>query len=180
MASQAEKWRKGTFLNEVCISVEWTFGKICYYFSYVDFKRHIQILLQPIEKCYLVAALLTNCTTGLIWYIVDEYSYPSESTSSGNLPIEHVPYLAIDLVVIYYVTLICKHRYMCNNLETTVQALTTRLSTWEDTMACTGSSRKRITAYAPLTVLATKYIRLPTTPQRCLPEQLHLMLVTSC
>ena len=48
-------------MSQVCISVEWTFGKICQCFSYMDFKRHSKILLQPIGKYYLFAALLTNC-----------------------------------------------------------------------------------------------------------------------
>ena len=52
-------------MSQVRICVEWTFGKICQYFSYVDFKRHSKILLQPIGKYYLVAALLTNCHTCL-------------------------------------------------------------------------------------------------------------------
>lgn len=52
-------------MSRVRVSVEWTFGKIVTYFSYLDFKKSNKILLQPIGKYYLVAALLTNCHTCL-------------------------------------------------------------------------------------------------------------------
>ena len=52
-------------MSRVRISVEWTFGKICQYFSYIDFKRNNKVLRQPVAKYYLVAALLTNCHTCL-------------------------------------------------------------------------------------------------------------------
>ena len=54
-----------TAMSSVRMSVEWTFGKILTYFSYLDFKKSNKILLQPIGKYYLVAALLTNCHTCL-------------------------------------------------------------------------------------------------------------------
>lgn len=50
-------------MSQVRISVEWTFGKISQYFTYVDLKRNNKILLQPVGKYYAVAALLTNCHT---------------------------------------------------------------------------------------------------------------------
>lgn len=52
-------------MSQVRISVEWTFGKIMQYFSYLDFKRNTKLLLQPVGKYYLVAAILTNCHTCL-------------------------------------------------------------------------------------------------------------------
>ena len=52
-------------MSSVRVSVEWTLGKIVTYFSYLDFKRSNKVLLQPIGKYYLVAALLTNCHTCL-------------------------------------------------------------------------------------------------------------------
>ena len=57
-------------MSQVRISVEWTFGKMSQYFTYVDLKRNnnILILLQPVGKYYAVAALLTNCHTCL-WTI---------------------------------------------------------------------------------------------------------------
>ena len=52
-------------MSKVRVSVEWTFGKICQYFSYIDFKRSNKVLLQPVAKYYLVASLLTDCHTCL-------------------------------------------------------------------------------------------------------------------
>ena len=52
-------------MSQVRICVEWAFGKICQYFTYVDFKRNNKVLQQPIGKYYNVAALLTNCHTCL-------------------------------------------------------------------------------------------------------------------
>lgn len=52
-------------MSRVRVSVEWTFGKIVTNFSYLDFKKSNKVLLQPIGKYYLVAALLTNCHTCL-------------------------------------------------------------------------------------------------------------------
>lgn len=51
-------------MNQVRISVGWTFGKICQYF-YLDFKRSKKVLLQPVGKFYLVTALMTNYHTCL-------------------------------------------------------------------------------------------------------------------
>ena len=50
-------------MSQVRVSVEWTFGKILQYFTYVDLKRNNKIFLQPVGKYYAVAALLTNCHT---------------------------------------------------------------------------------------------------------------------
>ena len=52
-------------MSKVRVSVEWTFGKTCQYFSYIDFKKNQKVLLQPVAKYYLVASLLTNCHTCL-------------------------------------------------------------------------------------------------------------------
>ena len=52
-------------MSRVRVSVGWTFGKVVSIFSYLDFKRSNKVLLQPIGKYYLVAALLTNCHTCL-------------------------------------------------------------------------------------------------------------------
>ena len=52
-------------MSRVRISVEWTFGKLLQYFSFVDFKRNNKVLLQPVAKYYIVAAILTNCHTCL-------------------------------------------------------------------------------------------------------------------
>ena len=52
-------------MSQVRICVEWTFGKLCQYFAFVDFKKNNKVLLQPVGKYYLVATLLTNCHTCL-------------------------------------------------------------------------------------------------------------------
>lgn len=46
-------------------SVEWCFGKIATNFSFLDFKKDLKILLQPVAKYYVVGALITNCHTCL-------------------------------------------------------------------------------------------------------------------
>ena len=52
-------------MSSVRVSVEWTFGKVVTNFAYLDFKQSNKVLLQPIGKYYLVAAILTNCHTRL-------------------------------------------------------------------------------------------------------------------
>ena len=48
-------------MSKLRVSVEWGFGKICQLFAFLDFKKNLKILLQPIGKYYLVAAVLANC-----------------------------------------------------------------------------------------------------------------------
>ena len=52
-------------MSKLRVSVEWGFGKICQLFAFLDFKKNLKILLQPIGKYYLVAAVLANCHTCL-------------------------------------------------------------------------------------------------------------------
>ncbi|CAH3142181.1 unnamed protein product [Pocillopora meandrina] len=54
-----------TRMSRVRTSVEWGFGKICQNFAYLDFKKNLKILLQPVGKYYLVACVLINCHTCL-------------------------------------------------------------------------------------------------------------------
>ena len=63
LTSQEQDFNRA--MSQVRISVEWTFGKIVTYFSYLDFKKSNKVLLQPVGKYYLVAAILTNCHTCL-------------------------------------------------------------------------------------------------------------------
>ncbi|CAN0570154.1 unnamed protein product [Laminaria digitata] len=49
--------------SRVRISVEWQFGKIVQIFPFVDFKQNQQLMLSPVAKFYMVAALLTNAHT---------------------------------------------------------------------------------------------------------------------
>lgn len=43
--------------------VEWGFGKITTQWAFLDFRRNLKVLLQPVAKYYLVGSLLTNCHT---------------------------------------------------------------------------------------------------------------------
>lgn len=40
-------------MSKLRVSVEWGFGKICQLFAFLDFKKNLKILLQPIGKYYL-------------------------------------------------------------------------------------------------------------------------------
>ena len=52
-------------MSKVRVSVELGFGKICQYFAFLDFKKNLKVLLQPVAKYYAVGALMTNCHTCL-------------------------------------------------------------------------------------------------------------------
>ena len=74
-------------MSKVRVSVEWTFGKVCQYFSYIDFKRNQKVLLQPVAKYYLVASLLTNCHTCLYGSLTSTFfdmDRPTLATYSSN------------------------------------------------------------------------------------------------
>ena len=60
-------------MSKVRSSVEWGFGKIIQYFSYLDFNKNLKVLLQPVAKFYLVGALLTNCHTCLYGSLTSTY-----------------------------------------------------------------------------------------------------------
>ena len=45
--------------------VEWGFGKISGNFAFLDFKKNLKLLLQPVGCYYLVGSLLTNVHTCL-------------------------------------------------------------------------------------------------------------------
>ena len=63
-------------MSKVWTCVEWGFGKICQNFAYLDFKKNLKILLQPVGRYYLVACILINCHTCL---------YGSQTTTYFNL-----------------------------------------------------------------------------------------------
>lgn len=52
-------------MSKVRISVEWGFGKISQLFAFLDFKKNLKVLLQPVEKYYLLGSILVNCHTCL-------------------------------------------------------------------------------------------------------------------
>ena len=47
-------------MSEVCISVEWIFGDIIYYFKFLDFKKNFKSDLSPVGKIYMVRPLFHN------------------------------------------------------------------------------------------------------------------------
>jgi nuclease HARBI1 len=52
-------------MSAVCECVEWGFGKISGNFAFLDFKKNLKLLLQPVGHYYLVGRLLTNVHTCL-------------------------------------------------------------------------------------------------------------------
>ena len=52
-------------MSAVRVSVEWAYAKVVQLFAFVDFKKNLKLLLQPIATYYYVAVLLTNCHTCL-------------------------------------------------------------------------------------------------------------------
>ena len=52
-----------TLMSGVRQTVEWSFGKITTNFAFLDFKKDLKILLQPVAKYYIIGALLTNFHT---------------------------------------------------------------------------------------------------------------------
>ena len=52
-------------MSSVREGVEWVFGDIITYFSFLDFKKNLKIGLSPIGKMYSVCALLRNAHTCL-------------------------------------------------------------------------------------------------------------------
>ena len=84
-------------ISKCRICVEWGFGKILQYFTYLDFQRNLKVLLQPVAKYYLVGALLINCHTCLYGSLTGTYfdlEPPSLETYLSNL---------------YLWKLLCKH-----------------------------------------------------------------------
>lgn len=77
-----------TQMSKVRASVEWGFGKICQNFAFIDFKKNLRILLQPIGKYFLVATILTNCHTCLYGSLTSTYfnlDPPSLETYLSNV-----------------------------------------------------------------------------------------------
>ena len=50
-----------TLMSAVRTSAEWEFGKMLQLFAFVDFRKNLKVLLQPVGAIYMVSALLTNC-----------------------------------------------------------------------------------------------------------------------
>ena len=54
-------------MNKVRISVEWGFGKISQLFAFLDFKKNMKVLLQPVGKYYLVGKHFNKLPHLFIW-----------------------------------------------------------------------------------------------------------------
>ena len=52
-------------MSSVRASVEWVFGDIINYFSFLDFKKNLKLGLSAVGKMYIVCALLTNARSCL-------------------------------------------------------------------------------------------------------------------
>ena len=50
-------------MSNVRECVEWGFGKVSTLFAFTDFKKNLKVGLQPVDKYYSVATILTNCHT---------------------------------------------------------------------------------------------------------------------
>ena len=66
-----------TSMSSVKTSVEWVFGDIVNYFSFMDFRKSLKIGLSAIGKMYIVCALLTTARTCF---------YSSTTSNFFNLP----------------------------------------------------------------------------------------------
>ena len=66
-----------TSMSSMRTSVEWVFGDIVNYFSFMDFRKNLKIGLSAIGKMYIVCALLTNARTCF---------YSSTTSNFFNLP----------------------------------------------------------------------------------------------
>lgn len=60
-------------MSKVRESVEWAFGKVAQYFAFLDFRKNLKVLLQPIGKYYVVGVLLINCHTCLYGSVTSDY-----------------------------------------------------------------------------------------------------------
>lgn len=50
-------------MSAIRVSVEWSYGEVTKYFSFLDFKRHQQIATTPTATLYKLGVLFTNCIT---------------------------------------------------------------------------------------------------------------------
>lgn len=60
-------------MSRVRVSVEWGFGKLTQTFAFLDFKKNLKLLLQPVGKYYLVGAILINCHTCLYGSVTSSF-----------------------------------------------------------------------------------------------------------
>lgn len=60
-------------MSAVREAVEWQFGKLLSEFAFLDFRKNLRVLLQPVGLYYLVGAILTNCHTCLYESVTGSY-----------------------------------------------------------------------------------------------------------
>ena len=60
-------------MSKVRESVEWAFGKVVQYFAFLDIRKNLKVLLQPIAKYYVVGVLLINFHTCLYGSVTSDY-----------------------------------------------------------------------------------------------------------
>ena len=68
-----EQLASNAAMSTVRTCVEWSFGKITTLFAFIDFKKNLKLQLQPVDKYYLVATVLTNCHTCLYGSQVNDF-----------------------------------------------------------------------------------------------------------
>ena len=67
-----EQKRYNKAMSSVRVSVEWLFGLVKNYFKFIDFKQTQKIGMSPVEKVYVVCAILQNANTCLYGNIISE------------------------------------------------------------------------------------------------------------
>ena len=60
-------------VSKVRVCVEWQFRKVTSFYPFIDHKTNLKFLLQPIDKYYTIAALLSNARTCLYGSITGKY-----------------------------------------------------------------------------------------------------------
>jgi nuclease HARBI1 len=60
-------------MSQVRVTVEWQFGQIIRLWAYVDFKKNMRVLVQPVGAYYLLACILSNAHCCLYGNEVSQY-----------------------------------------------------------------------------------------------------------
>ena len=76
-------------MSTVRTSVEQVFGEILNYFSFLDYKKNLEIELSPVGKMYCVCALLTNAHTCLYQSMTSDFFDIEPTTLEENFIQEH-------------------------------------------------------------------------------------------
>ena len=71
-------------MSTVRTSVEQVFGEILNYFSFLDYKKNLEIELSPVGNMYCVCALLTNAHTCLYQSMTSDFFDIEPNTLEEN------------------------------------------------------------------------------------------------